>query len=133
MDIRKRLHLLASGCLLKKQEVAVRSDRIRAELECLTVVVDLFRDDPEVMAARGFVSDEYKRLWALAAKEQTAARRWASRYSYATNGFLLLSPDELSRGNIYPPELQDAAIAAGVAYVTSEQVGPLGDNLHLIV
>jgi hypothetical protein len=132
MDINHRLHLLAADCLLKKQEAVVRADQIRAEIEGLTVAVDLFRDDPEALAPWELLSDEYKGLWVLAAKEQTEARRWAKRYSYATHGFLLLGPDELSRGDIYTPELQEAAIAAGVAYVISEQVGPLGDDLHLL-
>jgi hypothetical protein len=127
MEIRKRLHLLGSDCLLKKQEAAVRADQIRAEIECLTVSADLFRDDPKELAPWQFLSDEYKRLWSLAAKEQAEARRWATRYSYANQGLLLLGLDERSRGDIYPPELQEAAIAAGVAYVTSEWDGPPGD------
>jgi hypothetical protein len=40
----------------------------------MTVSVDLFRDDPEALeSAKAMVSDEYKRLKALAARE--AARR----------------------------------------------------------
>jgi hypothetical protein len=130
MDIRKRLLLLASDCLRKKQEAAMRADQILAEIEDLTVAVDLFRDDPKELAPWGFLSDEYKGLWALAAKEQAEAKRWATRYSYATRGLLLLGPDEHSRRDIYPRGLQEAAIDAGVAYITSEQDGPLGDYLH---
>jgi hypothetical protein len=66
--------------------------------------------------------DEYKRLMAQAAKEEAEARRWAIRHSYAAKGVLLLGPDELSGRDVYPLDLEPAAIAAGVAYITAERV-----------
>jgi hypothetical protein len=129
-DISRRLEILASECLVREREAAARAERIREQVEGLTVAVDLLLEDPQGQAAWEFLSVEYKHLWALAAKEQAEARRWASRHSYATRGMLPLGPDELSRLDAYPQELQEAAIAAGVAYITTEQVRPLHRDRH---
>jgi hypothetical protein len=133
MGIPKRLGLLASQCLVKELEAATRADRLRDRLEGLTVSVDLFRDDPEALeSAKATVSDEYKRLKGLGAKEVAEARRWATRRSYAIRGMLLVSPDKLSGRDDYPQDLHDAAISAGVAYITSERARPLGhDELNV--
>jgi hypothetical protein len=130
MDILKRLGLLVSQCVVKEHEAATRADRLREQVDGLTVAADLFRDDPETLEyAKAIVSGEYKRLKALVAKEHAEARRWATRLSYASRGLLLLGPDELSGRDVYPPDLLDAAIGAGVAYITSERVRPLGDDI----
>jgi hypothetical protein len=131
MDVLKRLGLLAAQCVTKEHDAASRADRLRDQVDSLTLAADLFRDDPQVLeSAKGMVSDEYKRLKALAAKEYAEARRWATRCSYTIGVMPLLAPDELSARNLYPPDLQDAAIAAGVAGITSERTGRLGHNLH---
>jgi hypothetical protein len=129
MDIPKRLGLLALQCLVKEHEAANSADRLREQLEGLTVSVDVLRDDPDAMeSARAMVSDEYKRLKALVAKGSAEARRWATWYSFVTRAMLLLGPDELLGRTLYPPDLHEAAIAAGVAYITSGQAGPLSHD-----
>ena len=129
MDILKRLELLASQCVVNEHEAASRADRLREQVEDLTVTADLFRDDPEAPErARAIVSDEYRRLMAQAAKEDAEARKWAIRHSYARRGMLLLGPDEPSGRDVYPPDLHDAAITAGVASFTPTRVGPLGET-----
>ena len=129
MDILKRLELLASQCVVNEHEAASRADRLREQVEDLTVTADLFRDDPEAPErARAMVSDEYRRLKALAAKEDAEARRWAIRHSYATKGLLYLGPDELSDPDCYPSDLHNAAIGAGCAFITSKRTGPLGET-----
>ena len=129
MDILKRLELLASQCVVNEHEAASRADRLREQAEDLTVTADLYRDDPEAPErAKAMVSDEYRRLKALAAKEDAEARKWVIRHSYATKGLIMLGPDELSDPNVYPADLHNAAIGAGVAYITSTRVGPLGET-----
>ena len=129
MSILERLGTLAAWCAAKGHAAASRADRLREQVEDLTVTADWFRDDPEAPErARAMVSDEYRRLKALAAKEDAEARRWAIRHSYARRGMLLLGPDEPSGRDVYPPDLHDAAITAGVASFTPTRVGPLGET-----
>jgi hypothetical protein len=129
MDILKRLELLASQCVVNEHEAASRADRLREQVEDLTVTADLFRDDPEAPErARAIVSDEYRRLMAQAAKEDAEARKWAIRHSYASRGMLYLGPDELNDPDVYPADLYNECIDQNVAFITSERMGPLGES-----
>jgi len=129
MSILERLGWLAAWCAAKGHEAASRADRLREQAEDLTVTADLFRDDPEAPErAKAIVSDESRRLKALAAKEDAEARRWAIRHSYATKGLLYLGPDELNDPDCYPSDLYNAAIGAGCAFITSKRTGPLGET-----
>src|SRR5262249_42641307 len=129
MDILKRLEVLANQCAVKEHQALVRAHRLREQAQDLTIKADLYPDGNGALeSAKAMMSDECKRLKALAAKEDAEARKGAIRHSNASRGMLLLGPDETSAQDVYPPDLHDAAIAAGVAFITSERVGPLGET-----
>jgi hypothetical protein len=128
MDILKRLELLANQCAVSQHDCLVRAGKLQEQADSLELHSELY-DDPEMLeSAKAIMRDERKKLLDQASKEEQEARLWATRASYASRGMLLLGPDELSGRDVYPPDLHAAAIDAGVAYITPDRVGPLGES-----
>jgi hypothetical protein len=128
MDIIRRLELLANQCDVSEHECLVRAEKLHEQARNLTIESSLYdADSAELSSAKQIMADEHKRLMAQAAKEEAEAKKFQVR-SYARRGLLYLGPDELNDPDVYEPGLHDAAIAAGVAFITSDRVGPLGES-----
>jgi hypothetical protein len=129
MDIIRRLELLANQCEVSEHECLVRASKLHDQAEALTLNADLYdADSAELSSAKQIMADEHKRLMAQAAKEEAEARKFEVRSSYARRGMLYLGPDELSDPDVYPGDLHNAAIDAGVAFITKDRMGPLGES-----
>jgi hypothetical protein len=129
MDILRRLELLANQCDVSEHECMVKAERLHNQAEALTLDSSLYdADSAELSSAQQIMADQYRLLRAEAAKDEAEARKWHVRSTYARRGMLYLGPDELSGRDVYPPDLHTAAINAGVAFITPDRMGPLGES-----
>jgi hypothetical protein len=137
VDVLASLKLLDKQCRVKAHDHQMKAQRLREEAARLPNDEEVYsgvqfmngpRDDEDARrSGRQLRDQERRRLEGLAEKEEAAAERDLARATYAGNGFLLLGPDELADPDTYPAGLYDAAIAAKVAYITSDRVPPLSD------